>query len=312
MTEPLFWPDGRSRLVTASAVYIAAVFGFSILADEHPWPVFFGTVPLLAYGGLVVAMRMPGAVLLWLGPIGISALFLGAWATQALPQFGGLDGPTLAVVNILLAYLLNVFLLAHGRRAKPHAMGVGGSHGSPAPAAGASAATSAAQQDEIKALKQTITDLQKTLTITEKNFRATLRTIEDKCKAINFVIGRVYGNRRGGAPSLRAKLRIPRDLYNAFSTMTADFKADDAKALLAVLDQLAAHLARLEQPERALLEAEDFRAGSAPREPSDRRILDVLAQDEDPVADYHAEAKEICLKLSEYLKTRAGLRGSRE
>ena len=83
------------------------------------------------------------------------------------------------------------------------------------------------------------------LEITKKNFKYNLRGIEDKCKAINFVIGRVYSDKKGGNKEVREQLKINRDLYNTFSEITANFSNDNVKDLIIILILLIHSLASI-------------------------------------------------------------------
>ncbi|MFT4311484.1 MAG: hypothetical protein ACMXX7_02555 [Candidatus Woesearchaeota archaeon] len=157
------------------------------------------------------------------------------------------------------------------------------------------------QQNKIKSLKEELVKTRQEL-VTNSNVTRTLRSIEDKCKAINFVIGRVYSEKKGGKIEIRRKLHIPPVLYNSFSKMSTDFEKTNQKELLKIVKKLYARLKVLEKKEN-----EVFKLGKSElkvkRDASgEDKIIDVLTKnDSDPVEDYYLEAKEIINRVIEYL-----------
>ena len=140
-------------------------------------------------------------------------------------------------------------------------------------------------------LKQTTKLKQQLTNISSKNFTVKLRSIEDKCKAINFVIGRVYSTKHKGNKTIRETLKIPRELYDRFSEMEKKGLADPK-----LLNQILNKLINLEHTES---QAIGKRILSKNHEP----IIQILKEnDKDPVEDYHREAKEVCQALIQYLK----------
>jgi predicted RNA-binding protein with EMAP domain len=159
-------------------------------------------------------------------------------------------------------------------------------------------------EEKIKRLNERIAEAELSLKITHENFTVNLRSIEDKCKAINFVIGRVYSDKHGGNKKTRALLNINRILYNTFSKITSDFDTSQIVHLMLVLKLLQKKLSLYHISENKL-----FNLRSNPKIPlrrnSDGRdiILDVLSwNDDDPIKEYHAEASEICLNMINYLE----------
>ena len=157
--------------------------------------------------------------------------------------------------------------------------------------------------EEISRLNEELRKIKEELNITKGNFSKTLRSIEDKCKAINFVIGRVYSDKKGGSPELRKKLIIDREWYNQFSKLTKNFKDDDAPALLEILYLIRERLSLHKKREKDVLG--NIKAEKIPvkrnKEGNDPILLILANNDEDPVLYYHEEAKEIATKLIKYL-----------
>lgn len=159
-------------------------------------------------------------------------------------------------------------------------------------------------QKEVHSLKDKLHAMQSELIITKKNVSKTLRSIEDKCKAINFAIGRVYADKKGGSAELRNKLMIHRDWYNTFSEITAEYGDEDAQHLLSVLEKIHGQLLQMEQPEKEVFTPiKDAKIPAERKKDGSQTILDVMIEnDKDPVSDFHGEAKEVCEKLINYLR----------
>ena len=58
-----------------------------------------------------------------------------------------------------------------------------------------------------------------------------VHSIEDKSKALNFAVGRVYNKYHGGTNEMREKLRIPADWYNEFSLIGVGTETIDMEKL---------------------------------------------------------------------------------
>jgi len=157
---------------------------------------------------------------------------------------------------------------------------------------------------EIIDLNQKLKDAENALNVTKDNFTSSLRSIEDKCKAINFVIGRVYSDRKGGSPASRDILKINRILYNAFSKITSNFDVKHIKVLMQILNLLQKKLGLLLLAENKLIKIKHIPNSNIKRNAHGHTpVIDVLIQnDDDPVKEYYAEANEICINMIKYLK----------
>ena len=154
-----------------------------------------------------------------------------------------------------------------------------------------------AEQDsaQLDYLRKTVDEYSQELNITKKEMVGRLRSIEDKCKAINFVIGRVYSNKKGGSKELRGELKIPRELYNDFSDILSKPKSTDKYYLLKILKAVHKRLENLEKLESKIGAG---RGKLYVQRKFNDTVLDFLERnDNDPIKDYHAEAKLICTKL---------------
>lgn len=155
----------------------------------------------------------------------------------------------------------------------------------------------------IQTLREKLEMAETKLKVTKENFSLTLRTIEDTCKAINFVIGRVYSDKKGGSEEIRNMLHIDRILYNSFSEIVSDFSKEDALKLLKLLTLIDRKLSLYNAKEYDL-----FRIAKHPRISINRdssgsdTVLEVMTKnDNDPIKDYYEEAKEVCTKVIAFL-----------
>jgi len=145
-------------------------------------------------------------------------------------------------------------------------------------------------------LKEELSKYKHDLKINKDNFITKIRAIEDKCKAINFVIGRVYSVKRGGNAKIREIIRIDKDLYNAFSAITDNFQPKDASKVFKILTKIMEKLSLFE-----MTEEEVFSSGQILSKHNEK-IIDILARnDKDPVMTYYDGAKQVCIDLMNYL-----------
>jgi DNA repair exonuclease SbcCD ATPase subunit len=157
--------------------------------------------------------------------------------------------------------------------------------------------------DKIHGLQEKLTRTQEELSVTKSTVGNTLRGIEDKCKAINFVIGRVYADRKGGSKEIRQRLHIPSELYNSFSKMRSEHDPEQIPQIIELVRNIYNHLIQLELPEYNLFKTRKEQLPVMRDEEGKSKIIDVLENnDADPVREYFLEAKEICNRLSVYFE----------
>lgn len=138
----------------------------------------------------------------------------------------------------------------------------------------------------------------------KEEIREFVTSVEDKCKAINFVIGRVYSNKHGGSAALREKIKINKELYNEFSRIEKFELAPDLKKILSVVRKLRSNLKNLTKPEKEVFtdsELKKIKLLIRNKDGSDR-IIDLLKfNDKDPVETYFENAFTFCNELVEKL-----------
>lgn len=250
-------------LVVSLFVTLFLVIISSLWTDSSLFFTFIGYLPLFGTIGilLVLVENSYKNSVYWGAPFLTSLLFLIIFGLLN-PLLGyQLDVGALAVVNLIFGLLVVlVVTIMEGRAVLP-------------------------VEDEVE--------------ITPENIDEYMLGIEDKCKALNFVIGRVYRMSNGGSEKIRARLRIEKDWYNEFHSLTKDIdqNRDDA---LAVLHKINDRLSLLMKPEKDVLHKKELDALkhiARDKEGGDRIIDVLIANDRDPVEHYFVGAVEGTQKL---------------
>lgn len=144
-----------------------------------------------------------------------------------------------------------------------------------------------------------------------------IASIEDKSKAINFVIGRVYSKYHGGSKELREKIGIDKAWYNEFSEILQDEntqemqkvehvrKKDELVSLLYVVNKIQERLHQLKKSEATVFGQKHMHLKNLDRhESGNESILHVMIKnDKDPIESYHKGAMEFCEGLKTKLES---------
>lgn len=127
-----------------------------------------------------------------------------------------------------------------------------------------------------------------------------IKTVEDRCKAINFVIGRVYRVHTGAHARLRDKIKVPAEWYNELTEALQTLGQDHVVHEMVV--KIKNRLELLSQPENTVFtDAEVRNLKSLDRkQDGSTPIINVLAEnDSDPVQGFHQAGLEYCELLLE-------------
>lgn len=139
----------------------------------------------------------------------------------------------------------------------------------------------------------------------EEDVKKFVANIEDKAKAINAVIGRVYSVKHGGSEALRKKIRIDPEHYNGFNELK-DKRASRRKiAAVRLLEKILATLKQLKEPEEDLFTKSELGLlVDLKRHPNgEDKVIDVLVKnDSDPVKTYFDSAIQFCQDAVKVLK----------
>lgn len=128
-----------------------------------------------------------------------------------------------------------------------------------------------------------------------------VKTVEDRCKAINFVIGRVYRVNTGAHARLRDKIKIPSEWYNELTEALAMPHGQESVVHEMVV-KIKNRLELLSLPENMVFTDAEVRGLKNISREADGQtaILAVLAEnDSDPVQGFHAAGLEYCDLLLE-------------
>ena len=122
-----------------------------------------------------------------------------------------------------------------------------------------------------------------------------VHSLNDRCKAINFVIGRVYSKAHGGSDEIRKAIRIESTLYNAFNELKDQNIEEVKDHLVKILDVIQTRLALYDLPEVTMFKNHTTLKGLQRNEDGSDKVIDVLANnDKDPVRDYVHAALSFC------------------
>lgn len=266
-------------LVSILVLFIVIVIT-SLSTEASLFFVLMGFMPTLITIILCLLMfdeTLYSLIILWLTPFILTGLFFVVATSQTLLK-SNLDVGALVTVNIILSVLYLIIFFAIAKLLSPKES----HHHKPAHS---EAHAMAAHQP--------------------KTIREYVASIEDKSKALNFVIGRVYNKYHGGSKQLREKLSLKSEWYNEFSDALQNETNPDKRRLLTILDNIENQLFLLTKTEKEVLSEEELRElkGLERKEDGSERIMDVLIKnDKDPVDSYYAGAKEFCLKLRDILQ----------
>lgn len=134
--------------------------------------------------------------------------------------------------------------------------------------------------------------------VTQENITEFLHSIEDKCKALNFAIGRVYRSSNGGTKEMRERLRIDNEWYNEFNRKSDD--PNDQPDALAALHLIRDRLSLFMKKEKDVFSETELRGLKhiARKKDGEDRIIDVLVtNDRDPVGSYYMGAVDTADKI---------------
>lgn len=141
-----------------------------------------------------------------------------------------------------------------------------------------------------------------------------IQSIEDKAKALNSVIGRVYTKRHGGTDEVRDAIKIPCEWYNEFARLEGIDAAAKIKKIRHLVNSIWERLQSWRNPEKAMFGYRHQYLKGLNRDPEGNTpVIDVLiANDRDPVEVYYRSAIEFCEnalgELSEYDLENIGVR----
>jgi hypothetical protein len=292
--------DDRNSIfypISITILFVMVLFFLSYLNDTGMGMVFLGLLPLGIFSIIISIFhnnkKLPITIILT--PIILNIIFIYIWSLGTISIMEKIDIPQISVLNILLSYAILVLRPIYNAHTKIKNKLEKSFKDRNLKLYHSQLKENLWKKEKIRELNRKIEELNNQLESKENDIIPHLRNIEDKCKGINFVIGRVYSTRNGASKKLREKIIISRELYNRFSEISEQKDNLDKNELLKIMHDLLSSLTRLEKSEMELLGLE---IKKLKRVTNGIAIIDVLAEnDKDPVKDYYSEAKEICIRI---------------
>ena len=262
-----------------SALYLLLIFLFALftaaLGNHTLFLVFVGFMPTIItviISLLIHEQYKRHRHLLWIVPL---VVMTGFFLLKNNPIFATMDIEVLTGVNFLLSmlYVIFTFMLF----------------------------TSYEEKIVIESMVNLEPQATKEEEKEKKDIREYIHSIEDKSKAINFVIGRVYNIYHGGSKGMRQNLQIPADWYNEFSLLGFTDGNIDQDRLMDLIRKIETQLSKLELTEKEVFKNNVHSLKNLIREPhGNDKILEVLDHnDKDPLRSYYEGAIDFCKKVRE-------------
>ena len=268
------------EVFSAAYLFVLLIFFFllSMCTDVTIFKVLFAFLPTIFT--IVLAMviyesERDNKNLLWVIPLVL--IFAFHWFGKTTTGFfGDIDVDTLTGLNIVFSFLyliINYFLLQ--RSGKPEVV-----------------------------VKEVIKE--KMVEQEPEDISQFIASIEDKGKALNFVIGRVYNAYHGGSKDLRNKINMKQEWYDQFSQIPADPAKIDFGALKSLISTIKTRLKLLESSEVEVFGLVHKEFKNLVRNEFGRdKVIEVLDRnDKDPVKSYVEGAMEFCEKIESFIQKR--------
>jgi hypothetical protein len=270
------------------------------MANEELLTVFVGFMPVFIFLILIFIIfyfEISFMELVYLLPIVLAGIFYSTWYFQIFSLISEMNGAMLTVLNVIVSFVFAAVLsVVHPHGVNKIDGGLGLNLETPD-------AILRDSNKEISFEKTHAKQVLPTPLMPDKPMSVTIRGIEDKCKAINFVIGRVYSAKRGGSKEIREKIAIPKELYNAFSELVQEEDIVNPKKLLEIVEKISKRLVQLDTKESKLFVLKKAKIVVDRSEDGSDTVISVLSRnDKDPIEEYHSEALEICSQVINYLK----------
>ncbi|MFP4524284.1 MAG: hypothetical protein ACLFO2_03160 [Candidatus Woesearchaeota archaeon] len=272
-------PRRRKRFETVSGVFLFLLLFFVMLlavsTDSGPFLVLIGLLPsvfTVVFGLLLYEASIDNRKALWLVPIVLVALFYW-YGESGTGIFADLDVGVLSAVNLIASFL---FLIV----------------------------TTFILQAPVKAPVRKV--VERVEQPKDEDLPSFIASIEDKGKALNFTVGRVYNAYHGGSKPLRDRIKIEQEWYDQFSHIPSDPSKVDFEALLSLIRKIESRLKLLEKTEAEVFGEAHKGFKNLVRDTTGKdRVIDVLDRnDKDPVKTYVEGALEFCGKVKDYARKR--------
>jgi len=263
----------RSSCIFALVLWFCIIVLLSVMLEENPFNILIGLSPVLLtiiVTHILVDKYHLESGFLMVFPFIFTGIMLVLGFANMLPQ--GMDYMMLASVNIIFGVLFEASIVAHHGIIKKHL----------------DKPEDKPKEDENRMIVKLDDD---------EDVKKFVSSIEDKAKAINAVIGRIYSVKHGGTEPLRKKIRIDSEDYNEINELKNQPREKRRVLAIEFLRKIKDKLDLLSKPERLVLDKSELKnlinltrdAGG------NDKILDILIKnDKDPVKSYYDGALEFC------------------
>ena len=269
----------RVTCLVALVIWVVLIAFLSIITNSDPFATLVGLSPVLLT--IIVTYILVDKYHVESGFLMVFPLiFSGVLFMLGLGNvLGGIDYRPLTSVNIVFGLLFEIAIITHYsilRRKRKIKI------------------------KHVKEKKKEKKKLEEKLVIkldNEEGLKAFVSSIEDKSKAINAAIGRVYSVRHGGTEPLRKKIKIDATHYNEFSELKNEEPDLRKGTAVALLKKIKERLEVLQRPEKEVLDNDDMASLlNLKRNFNGKdKVIDVLVNnDKDPVKAYYDGALEFC------------------
>ncbi len=286
----------HSRLLTIEGILFLAftVFLFLIVGaatNAQPGSVLLAFTPSVVFAIVLVLLVQTDHFMPtynWFVLIGILAL--SAIAFVMLPAGQGLDVGTVLLLNaLLMAIALTIMHSSY-----VHEQPIVSQH----------APVVHKESHVVHHVHHEAAPVQHANVQAPKEINDVIHSIEDKIKALNFVIGRVYSMYHGGSEKLRNKIRIDKRWYDEFNQIPETDLEKRRHEAIVLVQKIEARLAILQQSEREVFGEEVQALKNIQHAPTgEDSIISVLVRnDKDPVQQYYDGAQQFCKDALSVLK----------
>jgi hypothetical protein len=279
----------RSReefhLIIGTFFIILVVFMFFLaLKNQTSLPnIIIGFLPTIIYLGINYELLFHlkhKRFLVFILPLCLSILFYIAASLTALTIVAQMDIPTIIFLNLLISYVFGGIILYVLYMTK-----------------------------ELKAERQYVREVRREVLrefapqyLPQKTtLKESINSLEDKCKAINYAIGRVYSDKHGGSKTIRERLAINKEWYNKFSELRGDYSERDKELIKVSIDLIKKRISLYEHKEKDVIAQEHLK--NIERDPQGNSTISqvLINNDKDPVESYIKGALDACTAILQEL-----------
>lgn len=273
----------RATCLVALVVWFVLIVFLSVITKSDPFNTLVGLSPVLLtiiITYIIVDKYHMESGFILIFPFILTAILYLLGAGNLL---GGIDYQTLSSINILFGVLFEAVVIIHysflRRQRKVKRI---------------------EKKKELKHKKKPVIKLND-----EAGLKSFVSSIEDKLKAINAAIGRVYSVRCGGAEPMRKKIKIDAAHYNEFNELKKEKPDKRRETAIKLLKKIKQRLELLQKPEKDVFDKDETTSLlKINRNPDGKdRVIDVLVKnDKDPIKAYYDGALEFCNNALEELE----------